>query len=212
MAYDEPVFRGLRRHGAPSGSGVTVTREQWIADAVGLIRPDFKDRGFILPEVRVTIGFTSKGVRSKAVGQCWYPGSVGDGVHELYIVPTISDGARALDILVHELVHVAVGAEAKHGPKFRELATDLGLEGKMTATVAGPEMDARARRVLGELGEYPHKGLTPALSSVGPKQGTRMLKVQCPDCDYTVRTTRKWLDLGLPTCVCGTKMVDVSGL
>ena len=30
------------------------------------------------------------------------------------------------------------------------------------------------------------------------KQGTRLLKCRCASCGYTVRTTRKWLDLAGP--------------
>jgi hypothetical protein len=40
-------------------------------------------------------------------------------------------------------------------------------------------------------------------------QGTRMLKVECPDCGYTLRTTRKWLDTGLPSCPAGNEMQEV---
>jgi hypothetical protein len=32
------------------------------------------------------------------------------------------------------------------------------------------------------------------------KQGTRMLKAECPECGYTIRLTKKWADVGLPTC------------
>ncbi len=39
-----------------------------------------------------------------------------------------------------------------------------------------------------------------------PKQGTRMLKVICPADGYTIRTTNKWLQVGFPTCPCGTVM------
>ena len=27
-----------------------------------------------------------------------------------------------------------------------------------------------------------------------------MLKAECPECGYTIRLTKKWADLGLPTC------------
>ncbi len=30
-----------------------------------------------------------------------------------------------------------------------------------------------------------------------------MLKLQCPGCAYVIRTTRTWLDVGLPVCCCG---------
>lgn len=38
------------------------------------------------------------------------------------------------------------------------------------------------------------------------KQSTRMLKVECGSCGYTLRTTAKWLEVGTPTCPCGTLM------
>ena len=41
-----------------------------------------------------------------------------------------------------------------------------------------------------------------ALPSSTPtfKQTTRLLKCQCDICGYTVRVTRKWLDIGAPHC------------
>ena len=41
------------------------------------------------------------------------------------------------------------------------------------------------------------------------KQGTRLIKVACPDasCGVVLRMTRKYIDEGkVPTCACGTKM------
>jgi hypothetical protein len=38
------------------------------------------------------------------------------------------------------------------------------------------------------------------------KQSTRMLKLECTNCGYTVRTTQKWIEVGLPTCCCGSDM------
>jgi len=35
---------------------------------------------------------------------------------------------------------------------------------------------------------------------------TRMIKLTCPACGYLVRTTRRWLAAGPPTCPCGTPM------
>jgi hypothetical protein len=36
---------------------------------------------------------------------------------------------------------------------------------------------------------------------------SRLKKVICPDCGYTIRTTAKWIKVGLPTCCCGALMV-----
>ena len=40
------------------------------------------------------------------------------------------------------------------------------------------------------------------------KDGTRLLKVVCPnpDCGYLMRTTERWIKVGLPICPCGTRM------
>ena len=41
------------------------------------------------------------------------------------------------------------------------------------------------------------------------KQGTRLIKVACPDasCGVVLRMTRKYIDEGkIPTCACGTRM------
>ena len=32
------------------------------------------------------------------------------------------------------------------------------------------------------------------------KQSTRMLRCRCMDCGYTLRTTQKWIEVGVPTC------------
>jgi hypothetical protein len=35
---------------------------------------------------------------------------------------------------------------------------------------------------------------------------TRLRKVACPDCGYTVRMARSWMERGLPVCPCGQAM------
>jgi hypothetical protein len=75
----------------------------------------------------------------------------------------------------------------------------------MTATVAGETLLIRLREIITELGDYPHAKLTPINKK---PQSTRMLKVECPDCGWMARTSRKWIDLGLPTCGCGKLMEE----
>ncbi|MEG7677046.1 hypothetical protein U2060_15005, partial [Listeria monocytogenes] len=83
---------------------------------------------------------------------------------------------------------------AGHGPKFRALATAIGLEGKMTATVPGEALRATLAEIIESVGPWPHAELRKGEAADKPKkQGTRMLKVQCPACDYTVRTTQTWI-------------------
>jgi hypothetical protein len=97
-----------------------------------------------------------------------------------------------------------VGIDCKHRGPFPKAARAIGLEGKMTATVAGETLKTRLRGLIEQLGEYPHARL---IASNRPKtQGTRMILLRCPDCGYQVRTTQKWIEVGLPVCPCGTEM------
>jgi hypothetical protein len=141
--------------------------------------------------------------KSRVIGQCWPVEASSDGTTEIFVSPCISTGADAAAVLVHELCH-ASGAHG-HGPAFKRIALAIGLEGKMTQTNAGEKLAARLNALIGKMGDYPHSTLDLAMSGIA-KQGTRMLKVTCPGCGYTVRTTAKWIEAGLPTCPCGEEM------
>jgi hypothetical protein len=45
-----------------------------------------------------------------------------------------------------------------------------------------------------------------AAKTRGSAATTRQRKVTCPDCGYTVRMARSWMQVGLPTCPCGEGM------
>lgn len=100
-----------------------------------------------------------------------------------------------------------MGIEAGHKAPFRRLAVAMGLEGKMTSTHAGASLRAKLEEMVVKIGPYPHAKLTFSRRKV---QSTRMIKAVCPDpaCGYQVRTTRKWLDMGVPTCFCGKQMEE----
>lgn len=203
------------------------TREAWLLAAVEVLRPRFAEVGLPLPEkVHVSVGFggNSRAESANVLGVCWARRASDDGVNHIFISPELGDTARILDVLIHELIHAADDCASGHRGAFAEAATRLGLEGKMTATVASLPLAAEMIVLAEELGTYPHGALSgysarrapktpgdggealPPVSS-GPKgQGTRMLKVMCPADGYTVRTTAKWLAIGLPTCPCGTEM------
>lgn len=183
-----------------------MTREQWLEMVTNHYRADFEAVGSPLPDsVRVSCGFTSQGRRGKRIGECWTDTASEGGVHEIFIVPRMSDSIAVGAILVHELVHAAVGVDKGHKGPFRKVATALGLEGKMTATVPGEITLARLAEIIAEIGEYPHA----VLNSTGQKkQSTRMLKMECAGCGFVARTTAKWLDeIGPPTCACDGETV-----
>jgi len=185
-----------------------MTREEWLNAATTLLREDFKPISPIPKKLRVTCGWPSTGGRpgkKQVIGQAWPPTCSEDGTTEVFINPMLSDAIKVLDVLVHELVHAAVGCEEGHKGPFRTTAKAIGLEGKMTSTNAGEVLMVRLRAIEKKLGKYPHAKLTPL---VNKPQGTRMLKLLCPTCGWMARTSRKWMDLGLPTCACGTHMEE----
>lgn len=185
-----------------------MTREEWLNDLVNLLRPDFQDTGSEIPEkVRVTCGWPSRSARpskNQRIGECWPASQSGDSHFEVFISPILSDPIEVGQVLVHELVHTAVGTKAGHKAPFRRVAVAVGLEGKMTATHAGEKLVERLHALTGKLGEYPHAKID--VNADKKKQGTRMLKLLCPGCGYLARTTQKWIEMGTPTCMCGQKM------
>lgn len=186
------------------------TREGWLNAAVELIRPAFAAIGASLPPtIFVSMGFPRGERKGSKVGQCWPAAASGDNESaHIFIHPNQTDAARIIDILVHELCHAADDCQNDHKKPFIKLARAMGLTGKWTATVASPELLKRiTEEWLPELGPLPHPGLGEVMAEEKEKkQTTRMIKVVCPADDYNLRTTRKWIKIGLPTCPCGTLM------
>lgn len=139
--------------------------------------------------------------------------------------------ARVADILLHEMLHVVTWGDG-HKSVFRQIATDIGLTGKMTSTRAGEDLfDRILTEIVYVLGKYPHKieGLetehkadggiiitTPDGRPVLPRgsrgKGSRMLKVTCFECGMNFRTSRKWIavadgDFVCPIPTCGGQCV-----
>jgi hypothetical protein len=121
-----------------------------------------------------------------------------DGHFEVFISPRLTDSVTILGVLIHELIHAAVGTKAKHGKLFKQPAVAVGLEGKMTATTVGEALRETFKQWIAEHGDYPAGGLN---LNERKKQTTRMLKCDCELCGYTVRTAAKWLaEYGPPLC------------
>ena len=180
-------------------------REAWLMALVEALRPMFAGHGSPLPDkLRVSCSFPSRGGikqsgKATTIGQCWYPSNSAEGTTEVFVSPTQADPMVVAEILVHELVHAALGPGHGHGKVFKRLALLVGLEGKMTATRAGSRLQADLAPMLRALGPYPHASLD--ATAAEKKQTTRLIKVTCPYCEYSVRVTRKWLDeAGGPIC------------
>lgn len=184
------------------------TREQWAQGFLAAARPAFASVGATLPaSIRIGVGWTNKGARGKAIGECWTKDASADGTVEIILSPKLADGSRVADVLTHELIHAGVGLACGHKGAFTRAAKALGLEGKMTATVAGEAWRAWAEPILATLGPYPHATLDGVISSGPKKQATRQLKFECGACGIIGRMPRKSLERGIPFCgACGDRM------
>jgi hypothetical protein len=175
-----------------------ANREEWLTAALVELAPLFAEQGRECPElIRVACGWP-KGSR-RAIGQCWSQKCSADGAIEIFVSPTLDGPTRILDVLIHELCHAVVGVEHGHKAPFKRLAKKIGLEGKATETVASDALAARLRPIADRLGSYPHAALVPTDAETR-KQTTRLVKAECRQCGYTVRVTRKWVEVGPPCC------------
>lgn len=196
-----------------------MNREQWLEEAVKKIHPLLSPAQHVfgerdIPAVKISVGWPSKGgtsTRNRVVGQCWKKDVSKDGYPQIFISPTVGDDLlQALGVVVHELIHAWDDCQSGHKGNFARAARAVGLEGKLTATHVDPgsPLGLQLTQVIEELGTFPHGPLdVAAMQAQRPKQTTRMIKLHSPNCcSYTVRTTQKWIDEGLPLCPHGEEM------
>ena len=176
-----------------------MNRESWLNEAVAALRttiwPD-------APEVLVSVGWPGgRGKKDNVIGQCWP--QEGKPAH-VFISPTLIERNEVLTTLLHELIHAAQPVGTGHRGSFVQQARELGFTKPWTSTPATPELLEQLTAL--DLPQYPHTKLSPMPKVT--KQGIRMVKFSCPQCGWTGRATRKWLDSGLPVCSCGTTMKE----
>ncbi len=156
----------------------SATRERWLQVATDSLRPYFGTADLQIPPARVSVGFPSRRAfvrRRRVVGECWPAGSTDDGVPQIFISPTVGNAVDVLAILVHELIHACLPG-AGHGVHFRKAAVQLGLTGKMTATIPGARLLQRLNAIAAEVGPYPHAAIN---ANTAAKQPTRLRLWQC---------------------------------
>jgi hypothetical protein len=188
------------------------TREAWLNCVAQRMASMFERLGAPLPaQLRIAIGFTSSGRRSRHIGECWDNQCSEDRHFEIFIRPDLSESKDLMPmqvtaVLAHELVHAAVGLAAGHRKEFRRVARGIGLVGQMAATMAGPEFEKALRPILEEAGRLPHSRLQSTMgasshSSRRKRQHSRQVNCVCNTCGYSAHITRRWLDsAGAPLC------------
>lgn len=134
--------------------------------------------------------------QGRALAHVHYAASTGNAYHEVRMGVQLGgrklkgDSARVADVLLHEMIHTCATRHG-HGGAFKRIAQNIGLRGKMTATIASDELSARIwDEVVSVLGRYPHKAVH--LTPRGQRgKGSRLKKVECLACGLNFRTTGK---------------------
>ena len=182
-------------------------REAWLAQAAIQLRAEFAELGFqSATDAKVSCGWPHKhglARKNRRVGECWTPESSSAGVCEIFISPLLADTVEVMAVLAHELAHAIVGVRCRHKGPFVKAVRAIGLVGKPTSTSAGEAFLPLVEEMRLLRGDYPHSAMNAESVDREKKkvtQSTRMLKLSCPECGYTVRTTQKWIDIGLPSC------------
>lgn len=135
-----------------------VNREEWLTNVAVLLRPWFEHRGYEIPEkVRIGVGSMTKVKRT--LGVCWNRKDP-QGFKQIVITPFLDDPVEVAATLVHELIHALLPETEGHGKAFRAAATALGLEGRMTATVAGDALRTQLQHIVKRVGPYPHAAIS----------------------------------------------------
>lgn len=202
-----------------------MNRETWLNELAALMAPRFAELGFALPKFRVSIGWPSAGKDAPVTGECWDKRVSGDEHFEIFLNPGRDNDTAVACTLAHELVHAAVGLQEGHKGNFAKVAKALGFKAPLTQAQEPEALVAWIAPMLEKLGKLPHAAITYSrggsvrvkragggvvpdgdgdgeapVNNRPPKQSTRLIKCMCAECGYTVRTTQKWLAVGVPHC------------
>lgn len=176
-----------------------ATREEWLINAAVRLSDIVQATGAACPPVAVSIGFPHRrGGLSNRLGECWAGQVAADGRPAIFISPVLGDPLRILDVLLHELIHAAVGVEHGHRGRFVTAARACGLEGRPTATVAGRELRVRLNTIFESLGALPHAALRPTIADASGV-GSRLRLYECP-CKVKVRVASDHFDATCNEC------------
>lgn len=141
------------------------TREEYLAEAVRRLAPLIEEHEAKMPEKwAISEGFPKGGFKNRpAIGECWDPEVSEEKISNMFISPILGDPIQRLGVVLHEMIHAAVGLKEKHAGNFRRVARAVGLKGKLTATFVeeNTPLFERISKLSLDLGVYPGKPMKP---------------------------------------------------
>jgi hypothetical protein len=183
--------------------------------------------GLTVKPAQITLTVQSKG-RKNAVGwfapERWKRGAAKTNIHEINVSAECITTHDMGELMLHELAHAEnnvlgiqdCSSNQMHNKKFKSMAEKLGLEVK--------PRDKRYGYGFTDLGDGSKKFLASIkfdksifdaarLGGIRKKGkvGSRLIKCECGECGYVVRTTNKWIESsGAPICPCNESAMEVA--
>tara|TARA_R110000868_G_scaffold26913_1_gene103035 strand:- start:832 stop:1422 length:591 start_codon:yes stop_codon:yes gene_type:complete len=179
------------------------TREEWLNAALALVRAQVPAIGS--QRIRITCGFPSTYTRSGTLAECWPSDASKDNTWEVMISPTVALPVEVFTLVAGMALHTVPGGASRTSNSYRAACMDIGLapaDESWRTLLATDDFWSTFGDALEDLGPYPHAEVMAAQKKT---QSTRMLKLTCPLCGYTLRTSAKWIAQGLPVCHDGTE-------
>tara|TARA_R110000824_G_scaffold397706_1_gene600859 strand:+ start:1337 stop:2203 length:867 start_codon:yes stop_codon:yes gene_type:complete len=211
------MTRFNRKKDASKYVALDITLGQHCADHYGGKPSDYNFKPNSVRYATSLLG--GQGIQSgNALAHAHLMHSTGNGYHEIRMGAHIggrktkNDSCRIADILLHEMIHT-MAPRCGHKGAFALIARTLGLEGKLTATVASQHLRTTLwDRVVTVLGKYPHNAVK-FVPRGQRKKGSRLIKCICLKCEFNFRTTRKWISKaeGVLTCPIGCGQMAIIG-
>ena len=177
--------------------------------AVEHIAPIFQARGYVVPQVKVSVGFPSTGGKGRHLGQCWSSKSAEDNINQIFIAPHLKTPLDFLDTLVHELVHAVDDCQSGHGDNFKKIALDVGLKGPMRSAGAGDWLKQDLIQIAESLGNFPHGRLSLPIRTM--QKAPKRPGAKCAKCGYEIVMLKRHLPLGPPLCPKDIEEMEATG-
>lgn len=193
-----------------------------IQESERVLREAIRHFGLKTDPSSIVVTVQSRG-RKQAIGWFWskrWQNGSESAINEINLSAECLKRHNMGETLLHELCH-AENATLKvndcagrvHNKHFKEMAETIGLEVKPRDPCVGygyTDLGPKAKAFLKSI-TFKHEVFAMARVERGPRKkvGSRLVKLQCPECGYVIRSTAKWIATGLPTCTCGCEFSEV---
>ena len=213
------------------------THEAFIHAIVGLAKARLNAADCrLIDDAKITYGAGDAGTRGVTYFGTWENGGGPDQPHSFVEICAFgeSDPVQIAGTTLHELAHVIAGFEAGHGKGWKDTCRKVGLRVAKAAgqsycmayfspdirfQIAALKSPNDGRPIVTRLNGFSPTRPRPCGAVIGVRggksrgkgSGSRLKKVSCGACGYTVRVTSKWLtQAGPPLCPCNRAPMELA--